>query len=106
MVQHFLAFLTFLYIRLVSTTSIIIEKNTHNPEYYWNNNKPFILAFWHSQLMMISFCWKSNSKINILASGHSDGRFGAIVGNYFKLNNIQTSSVKKSMSLNYQNNSS
>ena len=98
-VQHFLAFITFLYIKLVSTTSVIVEKNTHNPEYYWNNNKPFILAFWHSQLMMISFCWKSNTKINILASGHSDGRFGALVGNYFKLNNIQTSSTEKSISL-------
>ena len=98
-VQHFLAFITFLYIKLVSATSVIVEKNTHNPEYYWNNNKPFILAFWHSQLMMISFCWKSNTKINILASGHSDGRFGAIVGNYFKLNNIQTFSTEKSISL-------
>ena len=98
-VQHFLAFITFLYIKLVNATSVIIERNTHTPEYYWNNNKPFILAFWHSQLMMISFCWKSNAKINILASGHSDGRFGAIVGNYFKLNNIQTSSSEKAISL-------
>ena len=98
-VQHFLAFITFLYIILVKATSLIVEKNSHIPEYYWNNNKPFILAFWHSQLMMISFCWKSNTKINILASGHSDGRFGAIVGNYFKLNNIQTSSTGKSISL-------
>ena len=98
-IQHFLAFLTFLYIKLVSSTSVIIEKNTHTPEYYWHNNKPFILAFWHSQLMMISFCWKPKTKINILASGHSDGRFGSIVGNYFKLNNIQTSSAEKSISL-------
>ena len=98
-VQHVLAFITFLYIKLVSSTSAIVEKNTHYPEYYWNNNKPFILAFWHSQLMMISFSWKSNTKINILASGHSDGRFGALVGNYFKLNNIQTSSGEKSISL-------
>ena len=98
-VQHFLAFIIFLYIKLVNATSVTIEKNTHTPRYYWENNKPFILAFWHSQLMMISFCWKSNTKINILASGHSDGRFGAIVGNYFKLNNIQTSSAKKSISL-------
>ena len=98
-VQHFLAFITFLYIKLVSATSVIVERNIHNPDFYWKNNKPFILAFWHSQLMMISFCWKSNTKINILASGHSDGRFGAIVGNYFKLNNIQTSSAKKIVSL-------
>ena len=49
--------------------------------------------------MMISYCWKSNKKINILASGHSDGRFGAIVGKYFKLNNIPTSSNEKKISL-------
>ena len=49
--------------------------------------------------MMISYCWKSNEKINILASGHSDGRFGAIIGKYFKLNNIPTSSTDKILSL-------
>ena len=98
-VQHFLAFIIFLYIKLVNATSKIIERNTQTPEHYWNNNKPFILAFWHSQLMMISFCWKSSNKINILASGHSDGRFGAIIGKYFKLKNIQISSEEKTISL-------
>ncbi len=97
--QQLLALISALYIKLVGLTSIIIVKNIESPEYYWNNNKPFILAFWHSQLMMISYCWKSNNKINILASGHSDGRFGALVGKYFKLNNIPTSSNTKSISL-------
>ena len=97
--QQFLALISALYIKLVGLTSIIIIKNIDSPQYYWKNNKPFILAFWHSQLMMISYCWKSNNKINILASGHSDGRFGAIVGKYFKLNNIPTSSNAKSISL-------
>ena len=51
--------------------------------------------------MMISFCWKSKQKINILASGHSDGRFGALIGKHLNLNNIQTStsSSKSSISL-------
>jgi len=98
-VQHCLAFLSFLYIKLVGVTSEIIEKNVESPELYWKKNKPFILAFWHSQLMMISYCWKSDNKINILASGHSDGRFGAIVGKYFRLNNIPTSAKDKSISL-------
>ena len=49
--------------------------------------------------MMISFGWKSKQKINILASGHSDGRFGAIVGNYFNLNNIQTSVNSQNLSM-------
>ena len=98
-VQHFLAFLSALYIKLVRSTSIILEKNIESPEFYWKNNKPFILAFWHNQLMMISYCWKSNSKINVLASGHSDGRFGAIIGKYFNLNNIPTSSNEKSITI-------
>ena len=89
-VQHFLALITVFYIKLVRVTSVIIDKNIESPNSYWDNNKPFILAFWHSQLMMISFCWKSKYGINILASGHSDGRFGAIVGKYFKLKNIPT----------------
>ena len=98
-VQHFLALVCALYIRFVRLTSVISDKNIQSPNFYWKNNKPFILAFWHNQLMMISFCWKSDSRINILASGHSDGRFGAIVGKYFGLNNIPTSSNGKSITL-------
>ena len=98
-IQQSLALISVLYIKLVGLTSNIIIKNIESPQNYWKNNTPFILAFWHNQLMMISYCWKSNTKINILASGHSDGRFGAIVGKYFKLNNIPTSLDKKSISL-------
>lgn len=98
-IQHFIAFISALYIKLVRVTSIIQVKNGESPEYYWKQNKPFILAFWHNQLMMISYCWKSNTKLYILASGHSDGRFGSIVGKYFKLQNIPINSNEKSISL-------
>ena len=91
-VQHILAFLVAKYIFLVKITSKIKFINISIPNSFWKNNKPFILAFWHSQLMMISYTWQSPKKINILASQHSDGRFGAIVGKYFKLNNIPASS--------------
>tara|TARA_Y100001970_G_scaffold293794_1_gene443273 strand:- start:3076 stop:3747 length:672 start_codon:yes stop_codon:yes gene_type:complete len=98
-VQNILAFITFVYILFVKTTSNIKYINEEVPKKFWDGNKPFILAFWHNQLMMISFCWKSKKKINILASGHSDGRFGAIVGNYFNLNNIQTSINSNALSM-------
>ena len=98
-VQQCLALICVFYIKMVGLTSNIIIKNIEIPQYYWKNNKPFILAFWHNQLMMISYCWNTNTNINILASSHSDGRFGAIVGNYFKLNNIPTSSTDKTISL-------
>ena len=98
-VQYILGFFTFLYIRAVKLTSSIQFENESIPKQFWNNDKPFILAFWHSQLMMIGFSWKKNKNVNILASGHSDGKFGAIVGKYFNLNNIQTSKKNKSISL-------
>ena len=98
-VQNILGFFTFLYIRAVKLTSTIQFENESIPKQFWSNDKPFILAFWHSQLMMIGFSWKKNKNVNILASGHSDGKFGAIVGKYFNLNNIQTSKKNKSISL-------
>ena len=98
-VQYILGFFTFLYIRTVNLTSSIQIENESIPQQFWNDNKPFILAFWHSQLMMIGFSWKKNKNVNILASGHSDGRFGAIVGKYFNLNNIQASKNNKNISL-------
>tara|TARA_B110000438_G_scaffold235288_1_gene231969 strand:- start:441 stop:1109 length:669 start_codon:yes stop_codon:yes gene_type:complete len=99
LVQQLLAFIAFVYIFTVIKTSKIYIKNSFIPESYWNQKKPFILAFWHSQLMMISFSWKFKKKINILASGHSDGRFGAIIGKYFKLKNVPTSNQNKAISL-------
>lgn len=97
--QNILAFIVTLYIYFVKLTSSIKYENSSIPREYWNNNKPFILAFWHSQLMMMSFSWFAKKRINILASSHSDGRFGAIVGKYLKLNNIPISKENKSLSL-------
>ena len=99
LIQKILAFIAAIYIHVVSITSNIKYINNSIPEQYWKNDQPFILAFWHSQLMMISFSWKNKKKLNILASGHSDGRFGAIVGKYFKLNNIPTYDKDKKISL-------
>ena len=98
-IQNILAFIVFLYIYLVKFTSSIKLENQKIPEKYWDTKKPFILAFWHSQLMMISFSWKFDQKLNVLASGHSDGRFGSIVGSYFDLNNIATYNNKKQSTL-------
>jgi lysophospholipid acyltransferase (LPLAT)-like uncharacterized protein len=88
-----------IYIHVVLLTSSIKHINNSIPEKYWKNDQPFILAFWHSQLMMISFSWKNKKKLNILASGHSDGRLGATIGKYFKLNNIPTYDKNKNISL-------
>ena len=99
LIQELLGLITAIYIYFVRLTSSIKYENIIVPEKFWNNEEPFILAFWHSQLMMIGYSWKSKKRINILASGHSDGRFGSVVGKYFKLNNVEISSKNKAISL-------
>jgi len=98
-VQQLLAFIAFIYILFVKITSNIKYENIDSPTKYWKNKKPFILAFWHGQLMTFSYTWKINKKLNILASSHSDGRFGASIAKYFKLNNIPISSDGNNLSL-------
>ena len=98
-VQYFLATLAAIYIKFVGLTSKINKINNNIPEKFWKNNEPFILAFWHNQLMMISYAWSFKTNINILASSHSDGRFGSIIGSFFKLKNIPTSSKNSNVSL-------
>ena len=77
--QKILAFIGYLYILFVCYTSKIQILNSELPEKMWRENKPFILAFWHGQLMMIGYVWKSKAVLNMLASSHSDGRFGAYI---------------------------
>ena len=98
-VQQLLAFIAFIYIVFVKITSNIKYENIDSPKKYWQNKKPFILAFWHGQLMTFSYTWKINKKLNILASSHSDGRFRASIARYFKVNNIPISSDSNNLSL-------
>ena len=67
--QNILSVLCYIYVILVSLTSKIIHKNQETPFYYWKNEKPFILAFWHSQLLMITYSWFSKKKLNIEQPG-------------------------------------
>ena len=86
--QKFLAYLGYLYILFVGLTSRIEIKNEDFSNKMLKEKKAFILAFWHSQLMMIGYVWKSKSSLNMLASSHSDGRFGAYIAGHFNLKNI------------------
>ena len=97
--QRFLAFIGYLYILFVGFTSKIEVLNEEYSNKMWKEKKPFILAFWHGQLMMIGYVWKSKSILNMLASSHSDGRFGAYIAGHFNLKNISIEAKNKSPSL-------
>jgi len=98
-IQNLLGLLSVLYIIIVGLTSKINHKNKSIPNYYWQNNKPFILAFWHSQLLMITYSWHANKKLNILASGHSDGQFGAIIAKLLGFKTITISNKEKKINI-------
>ncbi len=98
-VQKILAYIGYMYILLVGITSKINIKNDEFVNKMWKDNKPFILAFWHSQLMMVGYVWKSDNVLNMLASSHSDGRFGAYIAGHFNLKNISIKAKNKSPSL-------
>ena len=98
-IQKILAYVGYLYILFVGTTSKIEVKNERYSKKMLDENKPFILAFWHGQLMMIGYVWKSRSVLNMLASSHSDGRFGAYIASHFNLKNISIEAKNKSPSL-------
>ncbi len=98
-IQKFFAYVGYLYILFVGLTSKIEIINEEFSNKMWKEKKPFILAFWHGQLMMIGYVWKSKSVLNMLASSHSDGRFGAYIAGHFNLKNISIKAKNKSPSL-------
>ncbi|MDC0045438.1 lysophospholipid acyltransferase family protein [Pelagibacteraceae bacterium] len=97
--QKFLAYVGYIYILFVCITSKIKIKNDQLSKKMLIDKKPFILAFWHSQLMMVGFVWKSKNTLNMLASSHSDGRFGSYIAGHFNLKNISIMAKNKSPSL-------
>ena len=97
-IQRILAFIGYIYILFVCFTSNIKIMNFHFPKIMWKENKPFILAFWHSHLMMVGYVWKSKSVLNMLASSHSDGRFGAYIAGHFNLKNVSIIANNSSVS--------
>ena len=97
--QKFLAYIGYIYILFVCLTSKIKIKNDQLSKKMLLDKKPFILAFWHSQLMMVGYAWKSKNTLNMLASSHSDGRFGSYIAGHFNLKNISIMAKNKSPSL-------
>jgi len=97
--QKFLAYIGYIYILFVCLTSKIKIKNDQLSKKMLLDKEPFILAFWHSQLMMVGHVWKSKNTLNMLASSHSDGRFGSYIAGHFNLKNISIMAKNKSPSL-------
>ncbi len=56
--------------------------------------RPFVLAFWHGRLLMMSCAWRHKSDVNMLISSHPDGRFVARTMGHFGVPSIVGSTTR------------
>lgn len=65
------------YIRLAYAGSRWSVLRGEIPKRWWDESKPFILAFWHGRMLMMPYCWNHKADVYMLVSEHPDGQLGA-----------------------------
>ena len=82
------------YIRLVHVSGRWRACGAEAPAALWDARAPFILALWHSQLMMLPRCWRQGVPFAMLISAHRDGELASLVIGHLGLGTISGSSRK------------
>jgi len=93
-VRNILCWLASYYIRFVFNSSRWKIIGLEAPKAFWDEGRPFILAFWHGRMLMMPYCWRSGKKIHMLISQHRDGLIISRIVNYFGINTIPGSTHK------------
>ncbi len=75
------------YIRFVYKTSRWTVIGGDIPKQFWDEDRPFILSFWHGRMMLMPRIWNREKPINALVSMHRDGR---LISGVFDQFNIKT----------------
>ena len=89
-----LCWLASLYIRLVWATGRWRVEGEDIPAAFWDQGKPFILAFWHGRLLMMPKSWHPSRPIHMLISGHRDGQLIARTVGHFDIRTIEGSTTR------------
>lgn len=82
------------YIRLVRYSGRWRVVRGEIPRAYWDEGKPFILAFWHGRLLMMPYCWDLKKTIHMLISQHRDGQLIARTVGHFGIQTAAGSSTR------------
>lgn len=93
-VRGFLCWLGAQYIRLVHVTGRWTVEGDEVPRAFWDQGKPFILAFWHGRIMMMHYSWRKGTPIHMLISQHRDGLIIARIVRRFGIETVAGSSSK------------
>lgn len=94
MVRGVICALAALYIRFVHATSRWSVEGGEHAAALWDQDAPFILAFWHGRLMLMPYCWRREKPIELLVSQHRDGQFIARTVGHFDLKTIAGSTSR------------
>lgn len=93
--QAILAFIAFSYIKFIYGTSCWEFKNKEIFQKYINENKPFIVSFWHGHLLMLACALQWKIPVYMLISNHRDGKIISKIISYFGIKTIAGSTNKK-----------
>lgn len=80
------------YIRLVYVTGRWEVIGGDIPAFFWDQDAPFILAFWHGRILMMPYCWRRERKISMLISAHRDGILISETVRHFGIETVSGSS--------------
>lgn len=92
--RRVLCWLGSLYIRLAYATGRWQVVGGEAARDHWEQNKPFILCFWHGRLLMMPHCWPRNRNIHMLISQHRDGQIIARTVGHFGIRTVAGSSSR------------
>ena len=90
-IKKFLSLVGALYIYIVYVSSQKTFINKDNFDKLILENKSFIYALWHDQLLLSPFTWQTKNRIDILISKHKDGDIIADLVKYHGFNSIRGS---------------
>ena len=93
-VRAVLCWMGSLYIRLVRVTGRWELVNGEAPQRYWEQNKPFLTAFWHSRILMMPYCWRRGLPVKMLISQHRDGALIARTVSHFGIDTVAGSTSR------------
>ena len=90
-IKKFLSLVGALYVYIVYVSSQKTFINKDNFDKLILENKSFIYALWHDQLLLSPFTWQTKNRIDILISKHKDGDIIADLIKYHGFNSIRGS---------------
>lgn len=87
-VQNAACWVGSLYIRFVYATTKWETINGQFARERWDENQPFILAFWHGRGFLMPYVWDTKHPIHMLVSQHRDGQIISRVISHFGIKTI------------------